>query len=278
MDYSTQLQQPLQEEIDDLLASPFKQVKYVRDKDGGVSNTFLILKPSKSEFAAIRNEYLSTLFDPVSGWNGEGFNTMKGKLGLKGFFTYKVSKDSRWEELDRCTYNNQLDDFCISQIDVDNSKIVRHSKSVCGEPRDCPYDHPKWSEEKKLACQKAHANYFKARYEFEDTHFKKPVKQERIGRFKPKSFLGYCDGPGKKNYLGLTNKVARKPDWQVVCDDLVTCPAGSYKKNDCTCTEPGEDPCNACPLNTRCQTYPDLRCIDCNCGFCDSSGVACCEL
>lgn len=56
----------------------------------------------------------------------------------------------------------------------------------------------------------------------------------------------------------------------------MNCPEGTFVKQDCTCTLPGEDPCNACPMGTRCQKFPELMCIDCNCGFCDSSGSSCC--
>jgi len=277
MDYNTQLQLPVQEEIDDLVADPNKQVKYVKDKDGGVSKSgFMIIKPSKAKFEEIREEYINTPYDQVTGWNGEGHNTFNGKMGLKGFFSYKVTKDSSWEELDRCTYNNQLDVDCISQIDVNDSKVVRHSKSVCGEPRDCPYDHPNWSSEKIQACQKAHADYFMGRYEFEQRYLVKTIIQDRIGQFKPQSFIGYCTGPGKKNYLGLTDQIYPKPDWQIICPPI-ECPFGSYMKNDCTCTEPSDDPCDACPSNTRCQLYPELRCVDCSCGFCDNTGASCCE-
>lgn len=97
MDYkNTELQQSIQDEIDELVANPNKQVKFVRDNDGGISKGFMIIKPSTAQFEAIRNEYLNTPYDAVTSWNGEGHNSSKGKLGLKGFFSYKVSKDPSW--------------------------------------------------------------------------------------------------------------------------------------------------------------------------------------
>ena len=138
----------------DLIADPNKQVKCVRDKDGGVSKGFIIIKPSRAKYEEYRQEYLSTPYNPVTGWNGQGHNDCKGKLGLKGFFSYKA-------------LNNQIDEQCISQQNVDSSKVVRHARYVCGEPRDCPYDHPRWSAQKKEACQKVNAKYFKSRYEME---------------------------------------------------------------------------------------------------------------
>lgn len=277
LDYNTQIQDSIQPEIEEFINDPTKEVEYVKDSDGGVSRGFMIIKPSKQKFHQYREMYLKTPYDPQTGWNGEGHNQSKGKLGLKGFFSYLASVDNGWYELDRCTYNNQLDEVCINQVDVNDSKVVRHSKNVCGEPRDCPYDHPLWSAKKKEACQKAHANYFKARHEFETKYFIKNKIQERFGQFKGKSFHGYCTGPGKNKYLGLVDRIKPKPDWQTVCDGLKVCPIGTYMKSDCTCTELDEDPCNACPSNTRCQRSPELMCIDCTCGFCDSQGLACCE-
>ncbi len=254
------------------MLNPTKQAKVVKDKDGGVSKGFMLIKPSRQKFNQYRSEYLNTPYDPIQGWNNQGYNDSRGKLGLKGFFSYQSSTDPSWETLDRCTYNNQLDDYCISTMDIDNSKVIRHSDKVCGNPRDCPYTIPSWSYRKKVACQKCHNNYMRARFDFEERFLVKRRIQERIGRFKYDSILGYCDGPGAKNYLGMTRKIKPKPSWAVVCPPT-RCLAGTYLKNDCTCTFPGEDPCNACPTNTRCQTYPELMCIDCNCGFCDYQGT-----
>ena len=276
MDYNTQLQKPIQDEIDDLMNDPNKQVKYVKDKDGGVSKNFMIIKPSNEMFQEYRRDYMSTLYDARRGWNREGHNTFPGSLGLKGYFSYRADHDPAWEELDRCFYNNQLDDECIDKVEVNYVTIIVHSKSVCGEPRDCPYDHPAWSEKKRCACEQAHANYFQQRYDFEQKYFVKPKIQERIGRFKDSSYLGYCTGPGHSNYLSMTSRVLRKPEWQTVCPPM-TCPGGTFLKNDCTCTYPDEDPCNACPEGTRCQRWPEPMCIDCNCGFCDSRGDSCCQ-
>jgi hypothetical protein len=42
----------------------------------------------------------------------------------------------------------------------------------------------------------------------------------------------------------------------------------------CTCAE---DPCDACPTGLGCQRSDPPLCLDCNCGFCDKQGVACCK-
>ena len=276
VDYNTQLQHSIQDEIDELVHDPNMQVKYVKDKDGGVSKGFMIVKPSRQVFETYKTDYLSTPYDPAGGWNNYGICTCQGYIGLKGYFAYRAQVDPAWSELDRCTYNNQLDDYCISTIDASRSKVVRHSGTVCGHPRDCPYSLSTWNTAKKTACNTIHKNYMLARIELEEKHLVKQVLQERIGRFKHETFMGYCDGPGTTNYLGITRKIRLKPSWQTLCPPTI-CGPGSYMTPECSCTFPYEDPCNACPSGTRCQRYPVLMCIDCECGFCDSGGNSCCR-
>ena len=58
------------------------------------------------------------------------------------------------------------------------------------------------------------------------------------------------------------------------------CPEGSFVKNDCSCTTPDEDPCDACPHGTRCQKKMmnlPLMCIDCTCSFCNVEEEPCCS-
>ena len=129
MDYNTQLQAPIQDEVDDLISDPEKQVKFVRDKDGGVSKNFMIVKPSNEKFQDYRRDYMSTPYMERTGWNGEGHNQFPGNLGLKGYFSYRASHDPSFQELDRCRFNNQLDDECIAQIDCkkDSTSILENT-------------------------------------------------------------------------------------------------------------------------------------------------------
>ena len=92
------------------------------------------------------------------------------------------------------------------------------------------------------------------------------------------SLLIHPNSPGKKHFLSMTQSKVNKPDWLIICPPDAMCPEGSLMKNDCTCPELNEDPCSACPENTFCQTEPSLVCIDCNCGFCDAAGLACCRM
>lgn len=277
MSYDSQLQQPVQDEIDDLLADPNTRVKFVKDTEGGVTTSFMIIQPSMDMYNSLRQAYIDTPYSPTTGWNGEGTTSADKEkdMGCPGFLAYYASKSDDWQELDRCTYNNELDDECLDQMSILETKVAHHSATVCGKPRDCPYDHPLWSAEKRRQCHQLHRSYFMARFEFESKFLVKEVIQERIGMFKPESFLGYCKGPGKKNYLQMTQAIETKPDWMTICPPL-ECPPGSYMKKDCTCTFPGQDPCVACPSGTKCQRYPELRCLDCNCAFCDRDAKSCC--
>lgn len=276
MDYSTQLQHSIQNEIDELVHNPNTQVKYVEDKDGGVSKGFMIIKPSRQVFETYRYDYLNTQFSETAGWGGRGLCTCAGYLGLKGYFAYRAQIDPMWVRLDRCTYNNQLDNHCVSSMDASSSVVVRHSPTVCGEPRSCPYSLSNWSTEKKTACSTIQNNYMRARFELEQRYLIKERVQEPFGRYRYDTFRGYCDGPGSSNYMGITKQIRLKPSWQTLCPPTI-CGPGSYMKPDCTCTFPSEDPCNACPTGTRCQRYPVLMCVDCGCGFCDLGGSSCCR-
>ncbi len=73
----------------------------------------------------------------------------------------------------------------------------------------------------------------------------------------------------------MTGDVIEKPDWMAICPPG-ECPEGTFMTNACTCTAP-DNPCEACPSNTMCQTSPTLMCIDCDCGFCDVGGTQCCS-
>ncbi len=57
---------------------------------------------------------------------------------------------------------------------------------------------------------------------------------------------------------------------------LVICPDGTFVLPDCAGCTPVDGPCDACPTSTFCVTDPEIQCIDCTCGFCDSSGGSCC--
>ncbi len=151
--------------------------------------------------------------------------------------------------------------------------VVKQSTEICGKPTECPPDDPEWTHTQRVACEELHSSYFidKRRAEL---NLKMITTTDLVGQFKPRSFHGYCTGPGHENYIGIGDVLA-KPDWQIVCEPMI-CPYNSYVTSDCTCSDP-TNPCSACPSGTRCQLEPVLMCIDCQCGFCGAESDTCCQ-
>ncbi len=310
--FDNMITQPLDQEIDALLADANQKGLYVRQsptEGNGIDTQFMIIKPSMEEFRNIVSTYINTPYDPITGWNGQGHHGFKGEMGLNGFLSYYFANNPGYTELDRCTYANSADESCLTQVPVDDAKVVKivsnDDVGGCGNPRHCPYNNPNWSETKQEECETIHRKckaysldfcnnirynvcltlYFYLhyysdmmfRYISEKKYLNKQKKSQRTGFFKTKSFIGYCHKAGKSGYESMVGIVKVKPDWQTVCPPIV-CPSGQYLKPDCTCTSVDEDPCAACPHGTFCQRSPTLMCMDCNCGFCDIGGSACCTL
>ena len=80
LDYATVLLEPLDAEIDLLLSKDnFKGLFIPMKPDEGtgkfgVDTGFMIIKPNMTEYQNIIDEYLKTPYDPLTGWNNEGFN------------------------------------------------------------------------------------------------------------------------------------------------------------------------------------------------------------
>jgi len=154
--------------------------------------------------------------------------------------------------------------------------VAKQSTEICGKPTSCPPDDPHLTKSQIITCEELHSKYFLDKREAE-LNMNKISLSDQVGQYKPRSFHGYCTGPGPENYLGLKDNgaVTTKPAWQVVCEPIV-CPYGSYVTTECTCSAV-DNPCESCPSGTRCQLEPVLMCIDCQCGFCGSNNEACCE-
>jgi len=120
-DYDCIFRYRIVDAIKSLEANPDLKGYFVRsspcDANGStlIDTTFMIIKPSIEEYNNIRNTYLSTPYDPTTGWNGQGHNQCDGKLGLAGFLSYYFSITPGYEELDRCRYSFTADDECIQQ-------------------------------------------------------------------------------------------------------------------------------------------------------------------
>ena len=163
MDYETILQKPIDQEIDMLLADENLKGLYISSAPdvntgmAGVDTGFLIIKPSLEEFDNIVNTYVNTVFDPNTGWNGQGHHGFKGDMGISGFLSWYFANDPGYIQLDRCLFAHDADEGCLSSsISVTEAKGCKLYDNVCGNPRDCPYDHPDWSAAKREACSILH--------------------------------------------------------------------------------------------------------------------------
>ena len=162
VDYNTVLQQPLDQEIDLLLADESLKGFYIKTPpdatsgDAGVDTGFMVIKPSEEEFENIKNAYINTPFNPTTGWNGQGRHNFMGCLGISSFLSYYFSNDDGYVELDRCTFAHSADEDCLAKQSFSSCKGAKMYDKVCGNPRKCPYDHPDWSAQKKEACVALH--------------------------------------------------------------------------------------------------------------------------
>ncbi len=116
----------------------------------GVDTGFMIINPNVTEYQNIIDEYLKTSYDPLTGWNNEGFNGfpvsieyaiifsndfdvahsayfshVKGELGLPGFLAYYFNKDPGYIPVDRCTYAYTADDDCLIEVTINKCKYTR---------------------------------------------------------------------------------------------------------------------------------------------------------
>jgi hypothetical protein len=164
LDYNSILKHGLDEQIDLLLADQSLKGFYIKTPphpvtgESSVDTGFMMIKPSEEEFEKIMNAYVDTPFDAVNGWNGQGKNNFKGCLGIASFLLHYFSNNNEYVELDRCTYAHSAEEDCLSQVDITSCKGGKIYDKVCGNPRNCPYDHPDWSAAKKEACATLHKN------------------------------------------------------------------------------------------------------------------------
>ena len=172
MDFNSVLLKPLDTDIDALLGDPNMKGYYIKSPPdattgaAGVDTGFLIVKPSVEEFTNIVNAYLNTPFNPTTGWNGEGHHNFVGGMGISGFLSYYFSKYPGYMELDRCIYASNIDDECLARVDFSEVKCAKGYEKHCGDPKNCPYDHPEWSAAKLDACHQLHRKCKHYDYDF----------------------------------------------------------------------------------------------------------------
>lgn len=261
----------------------------------GVNTGFMLIKPSKQEMDNIANLYMSTEYSPTTGWGNSGIGGFPGAMGTSGILTYYYSsKTPPPMILDKCHFNNDFEyhldtngvcrdgtgNACPScqATPPDDVVVARLTKKVCGKPFECP----DMSSLAGTSCEAFHKKWFQDRVDYEENNLKRGRRADRVGTFGADITLGYCEQQGTQGYkkilpdaesgpLPIPEPETQAPGCQT------TCPAGQYLKQDCTCSS---DECDACPEGTRCQKKENgapALCIDCECGFCDYAGNACCN-
>lgn len=197
--------QPIDELYDALIADTTAKAAYSLKPDGLVDTSMLIIKPSLTEFDAIKESFKTTPYDTSTGWGGSGIGAGGGDgAGLAGVLTHYYSANPALE-VDRCTYNNGNDPACKTMA-IGDVKIARATSDVCGSPWDCTYDNSGWDAETEALCRSILYEWSRKRADFEDNHWDKPNTVSRTGSFQSDVYLGYCDGSGgKTGYKQMTS-------------------------------------------------------------------------
>jgi hypothetical protein len=161
----------------------------------------MLLKPSPSLVTQITNAFMTTPYDPVTGWGGSGIGGFPGSLGVSGILTHYFKNISPGKAmlLDHCTYGNDHSDECLS---TPNSNVKVGKLSSCGQPWTCPSHDGKTSAE-KAKCEAMEKFWFENRKDFEDNCWIGGPTAARTGTFRQSVSLGFCNGTGLENYNRL---------------------------------------------------------------------------
>ena len=155
----------------------------------------IVIKPSQDEFKNLKEAYINTIYDEITGWNGQGHNGFPGEMWLNGFLSYYYSIHPA-VELDDCIFSNEFDQSGDGKP-FDQVRVARNSPNIFQNSCLCPQE----DGSVELICQDIHRSFFKYPYDFEMNYWNKPHKQERFGQYWYRSFLGYCEQPGPDKYL-----------------------------------------------------------------------------
>mmetsp|Transcript_25490 Transcript_25490/g.42382 ORF Transcript_25490/g.42382 Transcript_25490/m.42382 type:complete len:677 (+) Transcript_25490:80-2110(+) len=309
VDYTTFVLQPLGATIGEFVKSSAK-VAYAEDytpwgttpsdNKSGVNSGFIMIKPSQLEFDSIVNMYKNTPYDcgGGTGWASSGVGGFPGAMGTSGILKHYYNQKPAGEKptiLNKCSYNNDATYHLADGVCRDgkgncencqgtassNIVVAKLTDEVCGKPFACP--DKSWPT--GHICDKIHQRWFENRVSYEDNHLNGGNRAQRDGTFRTNINLGFCEKAGMDGYQKIfpdaeTGPVSRpEPAAPVKKESCsITCNAGEYVTQDCTCTT---DECASCPEGTQCQRkgkngIPPM-CIDCGCGFCDFAGNACCD-
>ena len=221
VDFNTMLLQPLDDAVDDLIASSAK-VAFAMDYatqlpanglNHGANMGLFLLKPSFAAFTELVNTYKTTAYDPILGWNGQGVAGFDGAMGTSGLVTHYY-RSKPFIELNKCIYNNDAisphsdDGYCRDgEAHCDDCRLTitnkieagRFDESTCGKPWECSWDDS-WDAATKQLCREYHRHWFNNRLRFEQEFWIGAPTQQRNGTLHPDIFLGYCSETGIDGY------------------------------------------------------------------------------
>ena len=221
IDFTTALLQPLDDAIDDLLASTARAafaMDYATQlpADGlnhGVNLGLFMLKPSFASFTELVDTYETTPYSATMGWNSQGVGGFDGSMGTSGLLTHYY-RSRPFIELDKCIYNNEAadpngaDGFCRDgNAQCDDCRLTvtnrieagRFDDAVCGKPWACSWDEG-WDAATKEVCRYYHNNWFSNRLRFEQDFWIGGPEPTRNGTLHQDIFLGYCSQTGVDGY------------------------------------------------------------------------------
>jgi len=136
--------EPIDEVYDALLADESLRATFIEDSTGHIDLGMTILKPSLTDFEALRNAYQTVPFDASTGWgeSGYGGEGVDGGMTSKGILTYYYKSylpSTSTTTLDRCLYANGGDSSC-GQVQAESVKVAHVDSNECGEPWACNAD------------------------------------------------------------------------------------------------------------------------------------------
>lgn len=198
--------QPVDELFNDLINDPTTLATYTQEPNLDIDLGMFIIRPSLTEFEAIKNVFKTTEFDDTLGWGGTGIGAgTKGGLGTKGLLTYYYTQVTTEPSLvaDRCIYGNEAFGPCLNTT-MSDIKIARLLPEVCGSPWKCSYESAGWDSETEARCTEFIHEWFRKRLDLEDNHWANAGQTiYRLGTYHSEVFSGYCELEGDGGYKNM---------------------------------------------------------------------------
>lgn len=226
VDFTTLVIAPSDNVLDNFITSPNLKVSYSLDyatnlpavafSNSGPNMHWLLMKPDPLLFQALQDEYTTSTYSPVYGWNSQGVRDFDGVLSVKGFLAHYFTRNQPGGSirvLDRCTHGNDNSDpyasdgVCRDPMDCSDCRVTNFDDikvikmiHTCGEPWKCSWNEDILDATTMAMCTLFHHAWFAERLDFEDSCWHNHPPSLRSGTFHPEIFLGFCSGPGALGY------------------------------------------------------------------------------